>query len=99
MADKVHEIRKPADNRKNHDHLGLVDRGPSILWSGRVLLEPSPFHIRTAIRNQLERHADVVKAAVTVRNSLDSSAELQPRRSRSSLPSRQSCTSMCGPCQ
>jgi hypothetical protein len=55
MAGNVHELRpKPADTEKITINLGYVDLG----------------HIRTAIRNQLERHADVVKQS-TARKSLD----------------------------
>jgi hypothetical protein len=58
VADNVHQLRpKPNDSEKITINLGFVDLGHIDF-------------IRTAIRNQLERHAEVVKQS-TVRKSLD----------------------------
>src|ERR1700723_3292823 len=58
MADNVSELRpKSADTEKITINLGYVDLGQTDL-------------IRTAIRYQLERHADVVKQS-TARKSLE----------------------------
>src|SRR6478672_9318083 len=70
MAENVRELRpKTPDTEKITINLGYVDLGQIDLmvqegYSNRTDL------IRTAIRNQLERHADVVKQS-TARKSLD----------------------------
>jgi macrodomain Ter protein organizer (MatP/YcbG family) len=69
MADNVHQLRpRPNDSEKVTINLGFVDLGHIDLMV-LLLLEPNDF-IRTAIRNQLERHAEVVKQS-TARKSLD----------------------------
>jgi Arc/MetJ-type ribon-helix-helix transcriptional regulator len=71
MADNAHELRpKPADTEKITINLGYVDLGHVDLMVQEGFYSNRTDFIRTAIRNQLERHADVVKQS-TVRNSLD----------------------------
>ena len=71
MADNVHEFRpKPADTEKITINLGYVDLGYVDLMVREGFYSNRTDFIRTAIRNQLERHADVVKQS-TVRKSLD----------------------------
>jgi Arc/MetJ-type ribon-helix-helix transcriptional regulator len=69
MADNVHELRpKPADTEKITINLGYVDLGHVDLMVREGFYSNRTDFIRTAIRNQLERHADVVK---TARKNLD----------------------------
>jgi Arc/MetJ-type ribon-helix-helix transcriptional regulator len=71
MPDNVHEIRpKPSDTEKITINLGFVDLGQVDLMVQEGFYSNRTDFIRTAIRNQLERHADVVKQS-TARNSLD----------------------------
>src|SRR5947199_10189138 len=71
MPDNVHEIRpKPADSEKITINLGYVDLGQIDLMVQEGFYSNRTDFIRTAIRNQLERHADVVKQS-TARKSLD----------------------------
>jgi Arc/MetJ-type ribon-helix-helix transcriptional regulator len=67
----LHELRpKPADTEKITINLGYVDLGHVDLMVQEGFYSNRTDFIRTAIRNQLERHADVVKQS-TVRKSLD----------------------------
>src|SRR5258705_2567824 len=71
MAENVHQLRsKPADTEKITINLGYVDLGHIDLMVQEGFYSNRTDFIRTAIRNQLERHADVVKQS-TVRKSLD----------------------------
>ena len=72
MADpKVRVLRlKPSDSEKITINLGFVDLGHIDLMVGDGFYSNRTDFIRTAIRNQLERHADVVKQSVA-RNTLD----------------------------
>ena len=71
MADNVREFRqKPADTEQITINLGYVDLGHVDLMVQEGFYSNRTDFIRTAIRNQLERHADVVKQS-TVRKSLD----------------------------
>jgi Arc/MetJ-type ribon-helix-helix transcriptional regulator len=71
MSGNVHEFRpKPADTEKITINLGYVDLGHVDLMVQEGFYSNRTDFIRTAIRNQLERHADVVKQS-TVRKSLD----------------------------
>ena len=68
MADNVRELRpKTPDTEKITINLGYVDLGQIDLMVQEGFYSN---RIRTAIRNQLERHADVVKQS-TARKSLD----------------------------
>jgi Arc/MetJ-type ribon-helix-helix transcriptional regulator len=58
------------DSEKITINLGYVDLGQIDLMVGEGFYSNRTDFIRTAIRNQLERHADVVKQSVT-RNTLD----------------------------
>src|SRR6202047_4259791 len=71
MAGNVPELRpKPADTEKITINLGHVDLGHVDLMVQERFYSNRTDFIRTAIRNQLERHADVVKQS-TARKSLD----------------------------
>jgi len=71
MSDNVRELRpKAPDTEKITINLGYVDLGQVDLMVQEGFYSNRTDFIRTAIRNQLERHADVVKQS-TVRNSLD----------------------------
>jgi Arc/MetJ-type ribon-helix-helix transcriptional regulator len=71
MNGNVHELRpKPADTEKITINLGFVDLGHVDLMVQEGFYSNRTDFIRTAIRNQLERHADVVKQS-TARKSLD----------------------------
>ena len=71
MAGTVHELRsKAGDSEKITINLGYVDLGHIDLMVQEGFYSNRTDFIRTAIRNQLERHADVVKQSVS-RKSLD----------------------------
>jgi Arc/MetJ-type ribon-helix-helix transcriptional regulator len=68
---KVHELRaSPADSEKITINLGFVDLGHVDLMVQEGFYSNRTDFIRTAIRNQLDRHDDVVKKSV-VRQQLD----------------------------
>src|SRR6187399_2384263 len=65
MADRIVELRpKGADSEKITINLGHVDLGHIDLMVQEGFYSNRTDFIRTAIRNQLERHADAVKQAV-----------------------------------
>ena len=71
MAENVHQLRpKPSDTEKITINLGYVDLGHIDLMVQDGFYSNRTDFIRTAIRNQLERHAEVVKQS-TARKSLD----------------------------
>jgi Arc/MetJ-type ribon-helix-helix transcriptional regulator len=71
MPGNVHEIRpKASDTEKITINLGFVDLGQVDLMVQEGFYSNRTDFIRTAIRNQLERHADVVRQS-TARKSLD----------------------------
>jgi Arc/MetJ-type ribon-helix-helix transcriptional regulator len=71
MTTNVRELRpKPPETEKITINLGYVDLGHVDLMVQEGFYSNRTDFIRTAIRNQLERHADVVKQS-TVRKSLD----------------------------
>jgi Arc/MetJ-type ribon-helix-helix transcriptional regulator len=71
MVDNVHELRpKTGDTEKITINLGYVDLGHVDLMVREGFYSNRSDFIRTAIRNQLERHADVVKQTVA-RRTLD----------------------------
>ena len=71
MASNVQELRpKPYESEKITINLGYVDLGHVDLMVREGFYSNRTDFIRTAIRNQLERHADVVKQTVA-RNTLD----------------------------
>lgn len=71
MAENVHQLRpKPSDTEKITINLGYVDLGHIDLMVEDGFYSNRTDFIRTAIRNQLQRHADVVKRS-TARKSLD----------------------------
>jgi Arc/MetJ-type ribon-helix-helix transcriptional regulator len=71
MAENVHRLRpKPSDSEKITINLGYVDLGHIDLMVQDGFYSNRTDFIRTAIRNQLERHAEVVKQS-TARKSLD----------------------------
>ena len=71
MIDNVRQLRpKPGDSEKITINLGYVDLGHIDLMVQDGFYSNRTDFIRTAIRNQLERHAEVVKQS-TARKSLD----------------------------
>ena len=71
MASNVHELRpKASDTEKITINLGFVDLGHIDLLVQESFYSNRTDFIRTAIRNQLERHNDVVKTSVA-RHQLD----------------------------
>ncbi len=71
MADNVHQLRpKAGDTEKITINLGYVDLGHIDLMVQEGFYSNRTDFIRTAIRNQLDRHADVTKRSVA-RQSLD----------------------------
>jgi Arc/MetJ-type ribon-helix-helix transcriptional regulator len=71
MTASIHELRpKAADTEKITINLGFVDLGHIDLMVQEGFYSNRTDFIRTAIRNQLDRHADVVKQTV-VRKTLD----------------------------
>src|SRR6202158_6451768 len=71
MAENVYQLRpKPSDSEKITINLGYVDLGHIDLMVQDGFYSNRTDFIRTAIRNQLERHAEVVKQS-TARKSLE----------------------------
>jgi len=71
MAGNVHELRpKAADSEKITINLGYVDLGHIDLMVQEGFYSNRTDFIRTAIRNQIERHAEVVRQSVA-RKSVD----------------------------
>ena len=71
MANNVRELRpKSGDLEKVTVNLGYVDLGHIDLMVHEGFYSNRTDFIRTAIRNQLERHSEVVKQSVA-RNTLD----------------------------
>ena len=71
MAGNLHELRpKAGDTEKITINLGYVDLGHVDLMVQEGFYSNRTDFIRTAIRNQLDRHADVVKQC-TARKTLD----------------------------
>ena len=71
MADSVRELRpKAGDTEKITINLGYVDLGQVDLMVREGFYSNRTDFIRTAIRNQLDRHAEVVKRSAA-RKSLD----------------------------
>src|SRR5712692_8596913 len=71
IAPNVHELRpKAVDSEKITINLGYVDLGRIDLMVQDGFYANRTDFIRTAIRNQLERHADVVQQSVA-RKTLD----------------------------
>jgi Arc/MetJ-type ribon-helix-helix transcriptional regulator len=71
MTDNVHQLRpKVGDTEKITINLGYVDLGHIDLMVQEGFYSNRTDFIRTAIRNQLERHAEVVDKTVA-RKSLD----------------------------
>jgi Arc/MetJ-type ribon-helix-helix transcriptional regulator len=72
MADNVHELRprSGADTEKVTINLGYVDLGHIDLLVQEGFYSNRTDFIRTAIRNQIERHADAARQSVA-RKSLD----------------------------
>jgi Arc/MetJ-type ribon-helix-helix transcriptional regulator len=65
MAGNVHELRpRTGDTEKITINLGYVDLGQIDLMVAEGFYSNRTDFIRTAVRNQLERHADAVKRSV-----------------------------------
>src|SRR6478752_7889661 len=91
MASNVHELRsKASDSEKITINLGFVDLGQIDLLVQDGFYSNRTDFIRTAIRNQLDRHADVVSQSVS-RKALElglrhySRADLEAARTRGEL--------------
>src|SRR4051812_11036939 len=68
-ADNLREFRpRPTDTEKITINLGYVDLGQVDLMVQEGFYSNRTDFIRTAIRNQLERHADVVKRSTSRKN-------------------------------
>src|SRR5919198_3227047 len=68
MADNVHELRpKPGDSEKITINLGYVDLGHIDMLVQEGFYSNRTDLIRTAIRNQLTVHADVLRQTVARR--------------------------------
>jgi len=67
---RIHQFRPKPDSEKITINLGYVDLGQIDLMVQEGFYSNRTDFIRSAIRNQLERHADVVRH-FTVRKSLD----------------------------
>ena len=80
-------VQRTGRSEKITINLGYVDLGQVDLMVQEGFYSNRTDFIRTAIRNQLERHADVVKQS-TARKSLDLGLRLQPRGSRGRAASR-----------
>src|SRR5882762_5986775 len=71
MTRNVHELRsRPPESEKVTINLGYVDLGQVDLMVQDGFYSNRSDFIRTAIRNQLDRHADVVRQSVK-RKTLD----------------------------
>src|SRR5258707_14420970 len=71
MAENVHELRpRLSETEKITINLGYVDLGHVDLMMQEGFYSNRTDFIRTAMRNQLERHADIVKQS-TARQSLN----------------------------
>jgi Arc/MetJ-type ribon-helix-helix transcriptional regulator len=70
MSGKVHELRPRSDSEKITINLGYVDLGHVDLLVQEGFYSNRTDFIRTAIRNQLDRHGDAVKQSVA-RHQLD----------------------------
>jgi Arc/MetJ-type ribon-helix-helix transcriptional regulator len=71
MVDTMREPRpKSSETEKITVNLGFIDLGQVDLMVQEGFYSNRADFIRTAIRNQLERHVDIVKQS-TLRNSLD----------------------------
>ncbi len=71
MAAMLHEVNtKPKDSEKITINLGYVDLGHIDLLVAETFYANRTDFIRTAIRNQLERHAETTKQSVA-RKTLD----------------------------
>jgi Arc/MetJ-type ribon-helix-helix transcriptional regulator len=80
MSDNVHELRpKAAESEKITINLGFVDLGHIDLLVQDGFYSNRTDFIRTAIRNQLERHHDVVRKSVA-RHQLDLGLRQYTRR-------------------
>jgi Arc/MetJ-type ribon-helix-helix transcriptional regulator len=80
MIGKVHELRpKAADSEKITINLGYVDLGHVDLLVQEGFYSTRTDFIRTAIRNQLDRHTDAVKQSVA-RHQLDLGLRMYSRQ-------------------
>ena len=88
---KIHELRpRPADSEKITINLGFVDLGHVDLLVRDGFYANRTDFIRTAIRNQLERHADATRQSVSRRTlqlglSHYTTADLEAARQRGEM--------------
>ena len=95
MAADIHQLRpKPGDSEKITINLGYIDLGQIDLMVQEGFYSNRTDLIRTAIRNQLERHAEVVRKS-TARRSLDLGLRHYTRRiSKRHVEPAKCCKSM-----
>ncbi|MEJ0048595.1 MAG: hypothetical protein WDN04_22665 [Rhodospirillales bacterium] len=75
------ELRpKPQESEKITINLGFVDLGHIDLMVQEGFYANRTDFIRTAIRNQIDRHAEVVQRSVARENAGSRAAALRPRR-------------------
>ena len=68
MADNIHDLRpKPPDSEKITVNLGFIDLGRVVLMVRDGFYANRADFIRTAVRNQLERHDETVRQSVARR--------------------------------
>jgi len=79
MTNKAQELRPRADSEKITINLGYVDLGQIDLLVQEGFFSNRTDFIRTAIRNQLDRHNDAVKQSVA-RHKLDLGLRIYGRR-------------------
>ena len=92
----VQELRaRPSETEKITVNLGYVDLGHVDLMVQEGFYSNRTDFIRTAIRNQLERHADVVKKTVA-RKTIDLGLRHYSREDLEAVEAaRKACTSGC----
>ena len=96
MANRIYEFRpKGADNEKITINLGHVDLGHIDLLVQEGFYSNRTEFIRTAIRNQLERHTDAVKQTLARKKSGARATAFQPRRSGGSACRRADAPYSC----
>ena len=100
MVGNVHELRsRTGDTEKITINLGYVDLGHIDLMVQEGFYSNRTDFIRTAIRNQLERHADAVKRSVAIRVWTSACGTTAARISKRACSRRDAAHQCGGPCQ
>lgn len=96
MDDNVHQVRgKAADAEKITINLGYVDLGHIDLLVREGFYSNRADFIRTAIRNQIERHAETTKQSVARKSVELGFATITGKTSRPRRRPGRPCTSVC----